>query len=63
MKGGVDMLIKLLTIETIKKGCRTLLVKAGQSKERDKVVQEKIGFDTIDEFMRATSEELKKRGS
>lgn len=56
------MLMKIFAIEAIKKSGRRLLAKAGQKVEDKNVIRDKLGFDSIDEFMKATPEELKKRG-
>ena len=57
------MLMRIFAIEAIKKAGKRLLVRAGKKHSNQNVVREKLGFDTIDEFMKATPEELKKRGS
>lgn len=56
------MLMKIFVIEAIKKSGRRLLAKAVKKVEDKNVIRDKLGFDSIDEFMKTTPEELKKRG-
>jgi len=55
------MFIKAFVVETIKKASRDSMTQAIKHSESKGVVREKLGFDTIDEFMKASPEELKNR--
>ena len=57
------MLMRIFAIEAIKKSSKRLLVRAGKKHTNQNIVRDKLGFDMINEFMKATPEELKKRGS
>ena len=52
------MFAQIVMFEVLKNAGRYLIVKAIKSDERTKALQEKLGFDSIDDFMKAGPEQL-----
>lgn len=53
-------LLQFIIAKSLAGSVRNLVVKEVY-KDNKKVIREKLGFDSIDEFMRATPEEIRER--